>query len=184
MVRFSPRRLSRRLATSLTFLLLLTIVGAMVSEFFIEIGKERGWYTQPSERLGAAMTAFSDFVTQAWFLVISAFLTGITAGLWSDVVLRRWEAARTLSAAPLEPMPAAELGQLDYIVEGLQSLHDITSIFNSATKDTNRIVRTMSRYNWFLVHLLPSAATIRPRSSTSSWCSSPTTAKPRRPWPQ
>lgn len=147
MLSFSPRRLSRRLATSLTFIFLLSLLGAIVGEFFIELAKERGLYAQPAERLGAAVTAFSSFVTQTWFLSISACLTGLTVGLWADVALRRWEALRAVGRSAIEPLPAAEPGQLDFIVEGMQSFHDIKIIFGDLTHHTTQIVRTMEHYN-------------------------------------
>jgi hypothetical protein len=145
---FSLRRLSRRLSASLTFLFLFAIAGALVAEFFIELGKEQGWYQQPAQRVEAAMTAFSVFVTQTWFLVLAAALTGLTAGLWSDVALRKREAIWALSnIAPNELLLKAAPGQLDYIVEGLEGINDITKIFTALAKHTEQIATTMEKYN-------------------------------------
>jgi hypothetical protein len=74
--------------------LVLAIIGAVVSEFFIETAREHGYYTHASERLDAAMSAFSAFVTQPWFLAAAVGCAGVTIGLWADWGLRKVEVIR------------------------------------------------------------------------------------------
>jgi hypothetical protein len=136
------RRLSRRLLTSISFLFLFAIIGAVVAEFIIELFKEWKWYDQPSARLGAIVTALSDFATQTWFLVTTAFLVGITAGLWLDSLLRRAPGLESLDADQIPSEP----GFLDFIVEGNAASNDITKIFTRLGKDAARLGRTMSFY--------------------------------------
>lgn len=69
--------------------LLGTIAFGVVGEFFVELARERGLYEGPSRRLDAAMTAFSEFVTQTWMLVAAALLCGLAIGLWADTLMRR-----------------------------------------------------------------------------------------------
>lgn len=150
MASFNIRRLSKRLSTSITFVFLLSIAAAVLAEFFIELAKERGAYNTPTARLNAAMTAFSEFVTQTWFLVTAAFFAGLTAGLWVDPILRRREAASMQQELALT-IPVGQPGTLDYIVEGLQSFTDITEIFQSVSKDTTKIQRSLVRYQRLFV---------------------------------
>jgi hypothetical protein len=150
MMRFNLRRVSRRLSTSLAFMLVFAIFSGVITEFFIELGKERGWYDKPSERLIAGMTDFSDFVTQTWFLVAAAFLTGFAAGLWTDFGLRRQEAALAIDATPPRLALSGQPGHLDYVVEGVQSFNDVTTIFRSASRDTKNITQTIALYSWIL----------------------------------
>jgi hypothetical protein len=53
------RNLARRILSWLAGSLLLAIVFGVVGEFFTALAREKGWYQHPSERLDAAMNAFS-----------------------------------------------------------------------------------------------------------------------------
>ncbi|MEC9368414.1 MAG: hypothetical protein VX871_06950 [Pseudomonadota bacterium] len=77
--------------------IVIPIVVSVVGEFFIEWAREEGWYEKPSERIEGAMSALSAFVFQAWFLLIGAFVCGLSAGLWLDVLLRKKEQVATIS---------------------------------------------------------------------------------------
>ncbi len=83
------RNLARRILSWLAGSLLLAIVSGVVGEFFTALARENGWYQHPSERLDAAMTAFSSFVTHSSFLTATAGIVGLAVGMWMDTVLRR-----------------------------------------------------------------------------------------------
>src|SRR3954468_631374 len=86
LARLRPRL--RKFIATITFTVLLPIVVSPVGQFLIEVGQEQGLYKQPSERVGAIMSALSSFVNQLWVLIVAAFLCGLTAGLWIDYLLR------------------------------------------------------------------------------------------------
>jgi hypothetical protein len=146
------RALHRRISASLTVAFLLALVAGVVGEFFIELGKEKGWYDKPSARLDAFMNAFSDFVTQTWFLTIVAFLCGLTIGLWADYLMRRREASATLLAIPESSIgaPSPAPGMLDFIIEGMEAVDEITRIFVRSGKDATRMQKAMKRYQFLI----------------------------------
>lgn len=85
------RRVLRWLALYVAGGFILAIASGVVSEFFIELARERDWYASPSDKLDTAMSAFSSFVTQAWFLALTTGLVGLAIGAWGDLFLRRRE---------------------------------------------------------------------------------------------
>jgi hypothetical protein len=91
------RRFIRWFATAVLAGLVLTTFFGVVGEFFIEFAREKGVYQNPSQRLGVAMTALSDFVTQVWFIGLTTFSAGLAVGLWVDTLLRRREQDKPLS---------------------------------------------------------------------------------------
>jgi hypothetical protein len=97
------RRILRWLALGISSLLVLPIIGGVAGEFFIELARERGWYDHPSQRLDAAVSTFSAFVTQPWFLVVTALFVGLALGAWLDLLLRR-QADRTSSQTTADPI--------------------------------------------------------------------------------
>ncbi len=82
------RKIIRWAAFALFMMVLLPIIVSVVGEFFIELAREKGLYSDPSNRLDAAMIALTVFVTQTWLLVAAGFFGGLAAGLWLDVILR------------------------------------------------------------------------------------------------
>ena len=82
------RRIARWGAFVLFMVVLVPIIVSVVGEFFIELAREKGFYSDPSNRLDAAMTAFTTFVTQTWLLVAAGFFGGLVTGLWLDLILR------------------------------------------------------------------------------------------------
>jgi hypothetical protein len=84
-------RVVRWLANSLCGGLLLAITAGVFSEFFIEAAKDKGLYSGAGSRLDAAMTAFSEFVLQTWFLCLTTLSIGFAAGLGLDALMRRRE---------------------------------------------------------------------------------------------
>ena len=73
---------------------------ALIAEFFIEWGREHGYYTHPSQKLDAALNAFRGFVAHPWFLAGPTACLGLTVGLWVDWALRRLEELRRQRAIP------------------------------------------------------------------------------------
>jgi hypothetical protein len=72
--------------------------GGIFGEFFIEWARESDWYVNPSERVHAAMSVFSSFVTQPWFVSVTMLVAGLAIGAWADAIFRRKEQA-TMSSA-------------------------------------------------------------------------------------
>ena len=70
----------------------VAILAGVVGEFFIELAREKGLYTNPSNKLDAAMSAFSSFVQNQWFLMVATAVGFLTIGMWLDSLLRRQEA--------------------------------------------------------------------------------------------
>jgi hypothetical protein len=103
------RSLLRWLFVAVFSAMLLGITAGIVGEFFIELGKENGWYDSPSQRLDAAMTALSTFVTQTWFLVGTAFFAGLTVGAWLDHFLRKRGARRGIVRGTLSDQASLRL---------------------------------------------------------------------------
>jgi hypothetical protein len=100
------RNLARRILSWLAGSLLLAIVSGVVGEFFTALARENGWYQHPSERLDAAMNAFSSFVTHSSFLTATAGIVGLAVGMWMDTILRRSSLQRApvnLSGQALAP---------------------------------------------------------------------------------
>jgi hypothetical protein len=135
-------------ATALFVLVFIPTCVALLSEFFIELGKEYGVYDKPSARLAATVTAVSNFVSQPWFLICLGTMAGFVAGVWFDTILRRIEAAR--NARQLEKPPprhaGAEPGLLDFMVEGQEALASFRKAlqgFNSVATDAGHV---MMRY--------------------------------------
>jgi hypothetical protein len=94
------RRLIRWVASGCTTLLTLAFF-PVVSEFIIELLREKGFYERPSERMEALMATMSVFVTQTWFVALTTFFIGLSLGLWVDTIMR-WREKTESEPAPLE----------------------------------------------------------------------------------
>jgi len=79
--------------------LFAAILFPVAGEFFIEFGREQGWYANPTSRLAAYMSAAAEFTTQTWILVLAGFLAGLVVGRLLDYLLRRLDPVSTSSAA-------------------------------------------------------------------------------------
>ena len=86
------RKVVRWLLVGVLLATAIAVISGVFGEFFIEWAREQHYYENPSQKLDAAMKAFSEFVTQPWFLLLAALLAGLTVGAWIDVLLRRAEA--------------------------------------------------------------------------------------------
>lgn len=88
--------------------LVLAISFGVVGEFFIELAREKGFYTNPSQKLDDGVRAVSDFVTQSWLLYSTVGVVCLTLGMWMDVLLRRRERAAPAPAPPLQLEPQSK----------------------------------------------------------------------------
>ena len=132
---------------------MVMFLAPVVGQYFIEIGQEFGLYQKPSARLGAIMHALSLFATQSWVLLTGTFIVGVTGGLWADNILRRLERKKLETMSADSDAPAESMGKLDYIVNGLQSLSDITNIQKTMTKLAISLTRAMTRYTFLINYI-------------------------------
>jgi len=87
---WSSRKIIRWAITGVVAIAVPGVIYPVVSEFFIELAREWGWYETPSAKV-AAMTGWLSVAQQTWVYVGTAALTGLAAGLWLDSFLRRRE---------------------------------------------------------------------------------------------
>jgi hypothetical protein len=109
------RRIVRKVVTAVASLLAIVVLYPVISEFFIELAREKGWYQHPSQRLGDAMTAFNAFVSQPWFTHLAAIFGGLALGMWADTALRRRRIEHSL-IAPQPEYPDAPSEEPDEII--------------------------------------------------------------------
>jgi hypothetical protein len=121
------------------------IIAAVCGEFFIKLAEEQGIYDKPTAKLGAAMTALYWFVAQTWFLVSAGFAAGLTAGLWLDPILRRWEVRN--HQQPQIPTPQGEAGLLDWEIEGNASAERFGKVVARVGKDARWATRRLQFYS-------------------------------------
>lgn len=99
------RKLFRRLLTGFLILVVLAIIVAVVGEFFIEVARGKGWYTDAADKWDRVVSAVLSFVTAPAFIAGLALLTGLVGGLWLDQFLLRWDKRRapTLESDTTQP---------------------------------------------------------------------------------
>ena len=114
------RRMRRRLRNILTWLLgsvIVVIVVAVIGEFFIEVARDKGLYTDAGARWDRLMNEVVPIVTSPWVLYPLTALAGLVGGMWIDTLMRRQEArdgdprGNALALAGIEN-PSAWLEQL------------------------------------------------------------------------
>lgn len=71
-------------------ILLGVLVYPVASEFFVEMAREHGLYTSPTQTAENAMFEFSAIVNTWWFLLTLGFVAGGTVFLWGDYLFRRF----------------------------------------------------------------------------------------------
>ncbi|MEQ8746435.1 hypothetical protein [Pyruvatibacter sp.] len=84
---WSLQRILRWAAAGLLGLMLSPVV----SEFFIELARERGVYDNPTETLEGGIAMLSGLVNSQYFISTLALVAGLSVGLWLDHFLRRIE---------------------------------------------------------------------------------------------
>ncbi len=62
---------------------------SILAEFFVKWAEEKGWYTNPSLRVGRAVNLVGAILSSLWFLIPATLLAGLTAGVWLDWLLRQ-----------------------------------------------------------------------------------------------
>lgn len=102
----SMRKLIRSVLTWLLVGLFLAIVVAVVGEWFIEVAKAKGLYTDAGNQWDSVMTraistggSIAAFLLSGWVLFPATGLLGLVAGLWLDTFLKVRESAAS-SATP------------------------------------------------------------------------------------
>lgn len=74
-----------------------SILFSVFAEFFIKWAEEAGWYSRPSERASRVVSAVVSFLSSTWFTAATAFIGGLTAGVWLDWLLRKLEKDQPLA---------------------------------------------------------------------------------------
>jgi hypothetical protein len=135
------RRFIRATIPALAGTLVLAIVAGVVSEFFIEWAREERWYDNPSQRLDAAIRAFSSAVTHPAFIYSTSFFIGFTTGFWGDSFLRKREKVASSQAAGVDAR-GLYVGQCYISLHALEEelVLPITFICYNATGHAVRVV--------------------------------------------
>jgi hypothetical protein len=134
------RSVLRWLALYVAAGLILAIGFGVISEFFIELAREKGWYTNPSDKLDTAMNAFSSFVTQPWFLIVTAALGGLATGVWLDVLLRRADRRRTATRQGAEALLTKARPYVRHVSGRLRYALEVCAGARSAEHFYNKII--------------------------------------------
>jgi hypothetical protein len=85
------RHPTRWLVTTISGGLLGAVVFDPVGQIFVELAREAGLYDDILKKLEGILTHFGAFVTQAWFLMVTALSVGLAIGMWLDIYLRYQE---------------------------------------------------------------------------------------------
>lgn len=91
----NKRALLRKALSGLTGLFLLFVVAPVVSEFFIELAKEQGAYTNPSEKVASAVDWLATITENWWFAFVFGFVSGGTLFMWADHIIRNNRGSRS-----------------------------------------------------------------------------------------
>jgi hypothetical protein len=134
------RKLARLILVTIAGGLILAIAAGVIGEFFIELARQRGWYDNASERLDAAASAFSSFVTQPWFLIITAVLGGLALGVWLDVLLRRADRHRAATVRAARALLTKARPYVQYITGRLKYAHEVCSGVRGAENFYKKLV--------------------------------------------
>jgi len=88
------RQAIRRAVTTILAVLVTFVLAPVVSEFFIKLAEERGYYDQPSAKVASAMETLALITESWWFLVALGYVAGGASFMWIDYFLRRTERQR------------------------------------------------------------------------------------------
>lgn len=107
----------------------------VVSAFFIELAREWGWYDEPSQRLGAAMSAFNSIVSQPWFVVIAVFFIGLAIGLWLHLIFlsrskRQYSAEAPSDLPNVDDLPVVANEMFKSVIVPIDGIRFINCIFD------------------------------------------------------
>jgi len=99
-IRMSIRKWSMRTAVSLA----IFVLAALASNFIAAYAAEKGWYSHPSEKVGAVLGAAHSVVASDWFKVIASLIVGFALGVRLDTWLKpkaRLQSAETTAELKL-----------------------------------------------------------------------------------
>lgn len=82
------------------------ILAPVVGEWFVKLAEEKGVYSEPSSRLGHAMTWLASWTNLRGFDFVAGLVVGLTIGLWLDYLLRVRE--RRKGTSRKTPRPAQD----------------------------------------------------------------------------
>ena len=88
------RAVLRRFLTWILAGIVGTIVLAVVAEWFIEVARDKGLFTDAGGMWDSVVGTVLTAVLHPWFLAALTGLGGLVAGLWIDAFLRRIERRR------------------------------------------------------------------------------------------
>jgi hypothetical protein len=118
------RRYVRNILTWILGSVIVVIVVAVLGEFFVEVARDKGLYTNAGARWDRLVSATASIATSPWVLYPLIALAGLVGGMWLDTLLRRQEQLReTGKPAPatienpsawLEQLADADATQMEY----------------------------------------------------------------------
>lgn len=83
------RTVVRRIVLGGASVVLVVAIYPLISEFLIELAKERGFYDHPSETVEQVSAVAAAIVASSWFHWIGGLIVGAAVGLWADTLMRR-----------------------------------------------------------------------------------------------
>ena len=138
----------RNLATGIA----IFFVSTLTAGFLDALAQERGWYSNPSDRLSAMLAVLRNLIGAGWFPWVCAASFGFAAGVWLDTFLR----ARAKNQATI-PHPAPDKGFLDYQIDLQTSSADMVKVLERATRWTKWIGRKIENHSKTLMAVNESA---------------------------
>ncbi|MER0239552.1 hypothetical protein [Fulvimarina sp. MAC8] len=111
------RNLTRKIATWFLVAVVLAIIITVLSEFFIEVAKDKGFYDNAGKRWDRVMGAVADLVTTGYVLYPVTALSGLVAGVWLHHWAGKWDAKRKTPhpwdrAAYVDPITKSRLAEI------------------------------------------------------------------------
>ena len=79
----------RKILRGLLLALLVAIILPLVSEFFIRVADEQGFFTNPTGKIRSAMNWLSGFMGNFYFWLALPLIVGLTGGVWLDYLLKK-----------------------------------------------------------------------------------------------
>jgi hypothetical protein len=93
-------------------------------------------------------------ITSGWMSLWGWLMIGMALLVVGSIeFVFRWTSAETRRLQYLNPAENAEKDMLDFLVEGLQAIEDITKTLDSTTRDTVRFSKMLNRYRRVLPYI-------------------------------
>jgi hypothetical protein len=132
------RALLRKIATWLLVAVVGGIAIAVVSEWPIEVARDKGWYSNAGRNFDQVASSIRQFLTSWWMMSPVLLLAGIVAGLWADTLLSK---VKVRNPPPTEPIAMRATVRDDKKAEFISELYPVIQKFSDTYVDQfgNRI---------------------------------------------